>query len=152
MERQLQNDIRKALMAPFIILLFLLSEAASDPHVLTVYPGDDVTLKCEAADVPISVVEWSRPDLVPEFILLNIDGHPQTRQQNPSYKDRVDLVDRDLKDGDVSLTLKNVNRYDSGIYECRAASLGLRRKKRAFLDSEPIRTIQLQDIPWMKTQ
>lgn len=37
--------------------------------------------------------------------------------QHPSFKDRVELRDRDMKDGDVTLVLKNVTIADSGRYE-----------------------------------
>ncbi|XP_028419356.1 butyrophilin-like protein 9 [Perca flavescens] len=131
-------------MAALMFLLFLLSEAASDLHVVTVLPGANATLPCQAADSSISVVDWSRPDLEPDNVFFYRDGHLEPKQQNPSFKDRVDLVDRDLKDGNVSVTLKNVSRHDAGTYECRVEPDGSRRKKRAFLDSEPIRTIHLQ--------
>ncbi|XP_035849739.1 hemicentin-1-like isoform X2 [Sander lucioperca] len=111
---------------------------------VTVHPGDDVILPCQAADPSIRAVEWSRPDLEPEYVLLTIDGHLDPTYQHPSFKDRVELVDRDLKDRDVSLTLKNVSSIDNGTYECRVKPDGSRRKKRANIDSEPIRTIRLQ--------
>ncbi|XP_028462191.1 coxsackievirus and adenovirus receptor-like [Perca flavescens] len=131
-------------MTPLLFLFFLLSEAACDLQVVTVHPGDDVILPCLAADSSISVVEWSRADLEPDYVLLTIDGHLKPNQQHPSFKDRVDLVDRDLKDGNVSLILKNVNINDIGTYECRVKPDDSRRKKRAIINSEPIRTIRLQ--------
>ncbi|XP_039678372.1 butyrophilin-like protein 2 [Perca fluviatilis] len=132
-------------MAAFLFLLFLLSEAASDFIVVPVHPGEDAILPCRAADVSIRAVEWTRPDLdPPEYVLFYRDGHLDTTHLHPSYKDRVDLVDRELKDGDVSLILKNVRRQDRGTYECRVASGGFTHTKRAILDSEPIRTIRLQ--------
>ncbi|XP_028419353.1 myelin-oligodendrocyte glycoprotein-like [Perca flavescens] len=129
-------------MAPLLLLLFLLSEAVF-VIVVTVHPGDDATLPCEAAESSIRAVEWTRDILELEYVLFYSDGYLETDEQHPSYKGRVELVDRDLKDGDVSLTLKNVNINDQGIYECRVASGGSRRKKRANIDSEPIRTIWL---------
>ncbi|XP_028419319.1 hepatitis A virus cellular receptor 1-like [Perca flavescens] len=131
-------------MAPFLFLLFL-SGAASDQTVVPVHPGDDVTLPCQSAGSSISVVKWSRADLEPpEYVLLYSDGHLKTYNQHPSFKDRVDLVDRDLKDGDVSLTLKNVSRHDAGIYTCGVIHGDSRRKKRDT-DSDlitPIPTIR----------
>ncbi|XP_078101633.1 butyrophilin-like protein 2 isoform X4 [Sander vitreus] len=111
---------------------------------VVVNPGDDVILPCQAADSSISSVEWTRVDLKPDYVLLYRDGHLNTTHQHPSFKDRVELVDRKLKNGDVSLILKNVSSNDNGTYECRFAPGGLRREKRAIIDSEPIRTIRLQ--------
>ncbi|XP_032364024.1 uncharacterized protein LOC116677977, partial [Etheostoma spectabile] len=133
-----------ALMAPAVPALFLLSKPAPDLIEVTVDPGDDVTLPCRSNESSIRAVEWSRPDLDPDTVLFYRDGHLDPSNQHQSFKDRVDLVDRDLKDGDVSLTLKNVNINDTGIYECRVASGGSRRKKRDIIDSEPIRIFRLE--------
>ncbi|XP_039678152.1 coxsackievirus and adenovirus receptor-like isoform X1 [Perca fluviatilis] len=124
-------------MAPFLLLLFLLSEAASGELVVPVNPGDDVILPCQAAGSSIRVVEWTRPDLKPDTVLYYRGGHLTPDDQHPSFKDRVELVDRDLKDGDVSLILKNVSRHDAGTYKCRVKS-GVTNQIRL------IRTIRLQ--------
>ncbi|XP_074479823.1 uncharacterized protein LOC141760686 isoform X2 [Sebastes fasciatus] len=132
-----------ALMAALIILLFFLSGAASDQRVVTVNPGDKATLECVAADAFINVVEWTRDDLEPKYILLVIDGHPQPNDQHPSFKDRVELEDRKMENGDASLVLKNVRSNDNGTYRCRVLTAGSSRRKRA-IDSDPIKTIQLE--------
>ncbi|XP_032364400.1 myelin-oligodendrocyte glycoprotein [Etheostoma spectabile] len=131
-------------MAPFLLLLVLLSAAASDQETVTGDLGDDVILPCRAADLPIRAVDWTRPDLEPDYVLFYRDGRLDATHQHPSFKGRVDLMDRDLKHGDVSLLLKDVSRQDAGTYECRVAAGGFRRTKRAIIDSEPIRIILLQ--------
>ncbi|XP_038586516.1 programmed cell death 1 ligand 1-like [Micropterus salmoides] len=128
-------------MDKFLFLLVLLSPAASD--VVRVKPGDDVTLPCQAGEASIRAVEWSRPDLESEYVLFYRDGRSDPIQQHPSFKDQVQLVDRELKDGDVSLILKNVSSNDAGTYECRVAT-GDPRRKRAIIETEPIRIIQLE--------
>ncbi|KAF1381095.1 hypothetical protein PFLUV_G00170950 [Perca fluviatilis] len=120
------------------------SSLLKDLPVVTVHPGDNVILPCWAADSFIIAAEWSRPDLEQEYVLFYRDGHLDPTYQHPSFKDRVELVDRHLKDGDVSLILKNVSSIDTGTYECRVEPGGSRRRKRAIIDSEPIRIVRLQ--------
>ncbi|XP_039463987.1 uncharacterized protein LOC120437466 [Oreochromis aureus] len=84
---------------------------------ITAESGQDVTLICRAAN-NIIVVEWSRADLGDEYVLLYRDDQFVPDNQHPSFKNRVDLQDRQMKDGDVSLILKNVKINDTGIYRC----------------------------------
>ncbi|MED6276083.1 hypothetical protein CHARACLAT_033443 [Characodon lateralis] len=52
-----------------------------------------------------------------------------------------------MKDGDVSLFLKNVTTDDTGTYECRVVQGGNKRRKRSHLDSDTISIIQLDFSP-----
>ncbi|XP_038586493.1 programmed cell death 1 ligand 1-like isoform X3 [Micropterus salmoides] len=125
----------------FCFMIFTLLSASGD--VVQVKPGDDVILPCQAGEASIRAVEWSRPELEPKYVLFYRDGLSDPTHQHPSFKDRVQLVDRELKDGDVSLILKNVSSNDTGTYECQVAAGGSRRK-RANIEIEPIRIIQLE--------
>uniref|UniRef100_A0A669BUN6 Ig-like domain-containing protein n=1 Tax=Oreochromis niloticus TaxID=8128 RepID=A0A669BUN6_ORENI len=80
--------------------------------------GQDVTLTCRAPNNNIRAVEWSRADLRDEYVLLYRDGRFEPDDQHQSFKNRVDLQDRQMKDGDVSLILMNVTINDTGTYEC----------------------------------
>ncbi|XP_039678390.1 uncharacterized protein LOC120572929 isoform X2 [Perca fluviatilis] len=91
---------------------------SGDLTVLIMHPGDDVTLPCQADDSSISTVQWTRADLKPDTVLLYRDGRLDPTQQHPSFKDRVELVDRELKGRYASIILKNVRSNDTGIYKC----------------------------------
>ncbi|XP_045897812.1 butyrophilin-like protein 9 [Micropterus dolomieu] len=111
--------------------------------VVRVKPGDDVILPCQAHNASIRAVEWTRPELEPEYVLFYRGRSSVPTQQHPSFKDRVQLMDRELKDGNVSLILKTVSSNDAGTYECRVATGGSRHK-RANINTEPIRIYQLE--------
>lgn len=121
-------------MLPFLILLFLnpLISAAQDPKTITARLGEKVTLPCQAPNSNnLAGVEWSRRDLEPEYVLLLRDGHIVPEDQQPSFKDRVELQDQQMKNGDVSLILEKVTAADNGTYECRILTHGGERRKRA---------------------
>ncbi|XP_026016929.1 butyrophilin-like protein 8, partial [Astatotilapia calliptera] len=105
----------------------LLCVSFSDHKNVTAESGHDVILTCRAPNNNI-VVKWSRADLESEYVLLYRDDLSVPDDQHPSFKNRVDLQDRQMKDGDVSLILKNVTVNDSGSYECRVFSKGRNNK------------------------
>ncbi|KAL4008569.1 hypothetical protein ACER0C_002421 [Sarotherodon galilaeus] len=100
-------------------LLFVHVFVPADQRTITAKSGQDVTLTCRAPNIIITAVEWIRADLLPEYVLLYQNGHFDPDDQHPSFKNRVDLQDRQMKDGDVSLILKDVTTADDGTYECR---------------------------------
>uniref|UniRef100_A0A8C6VT21 Ig-like domain-containing protein n=1 Tax=Nothobranchius furzeri TaxID=105023 RepID=A0A8C6VT21_NOTFU len=93
------------------------------------YLIEELTLPCKVADASdIIGVEWRRTDLVEDYVLLYsscVEGVRQSTlesvyplRQHPSFYNRVDLLDRRVKDGDASLLLQNVKSADAGIYTC----------------------------------
>uniref|UniRef100_A0A3Q2VX20 Ig-like domain-containing protein n=1 Tax=Haplochromis burtoni TaxID=8153 RepID=A0A3Q2VX20_HAPBU len=95
-------------------VLFSLSEH----KILPAESGQKVTLTCRAPNNSKRVT-WSRADLRDKYVLLYQDGHLNPDNQHPSFKSRLTLQDRQMKDGDVSLILKDANTADSGTYMCR---------------------------------
>uniref|UniRef100_A0A3P9PFI9 Ig-like domain-containing protein n=1 Tax=Poecilia reticulata TaxID=8081 RepID=A0A3P9PFI9_POERE len=106
-------------------------------EVISAEPGQTVTLPCKAAESElVTAVEWTRAAQETEDVLLYIRGEGEDpANQNPSYKNRVSLKDEQMKDGDMSLVLKNVKPNDNGTYECRL-------QKQAF-GLEPVCSVQL---------
>ncbi|XP_039907993.1 CD226 antigen-like [Simochromis diagramma] len=115
-----------------------------DQETITAQSGQDVTLTCRAPNNNLIVVEWSRPDLGEVFVYRN--NHFDSDDQHPSFKNRVDLQDRQMKDGDVSVILKDAMINDTGTYECRVFMEGTNRGKRAHQTIDPISIIYLRVV------
>ncbi|XP_039464661.1 uncharacterized protein LOC120438311 isoform X2 [Oreochromis aureus] len=96
----------------------------SFPHIqkyqknITAESGQDVTLTCRAPNNNIFAVEWSRGSLGDEYVFVYRKSHFDPEYQHPSFKNRVDLQDRQMKDGNVSFILKDVTINDTGTYKC----------------------------------
>uniref|UniRef100_A0A3P8NH33 Ig-like domain-containing protein n=1 Tax=Astatotilapia calliptera TaxID=8154 RepID=A0A3P8NH33_ASTCA len=115
----------------------------SDKKTITAESGQNITLPCRATNNNILAVEWSRANLGDEYVLLYRDGRFEPDDQHPSFKNR----DRQMKDGDVSLILKDVMINDAGTYECEAFIRGTNVRKRANLVGEPISIVKLKVDP-----
>uniref|UniRef100_A0A3B4ERX2 Ig-like domain-containing protein n=1 Tax=Pundamilia nyererei TaxID=303518 RepID=A0A3B4ERX2_9CICH len=108
------------LLYPLCFVLFPLS----DHKPITAESGQNVTLTCRAPNKDITAIEWKRADLGEEYVLVYRQKHFDTTEQHPSFKNRVDLQDRQMKDGDMSLIVNNVTTTDNGTYECRVYTRG----------------------------
>ncbi|MEQ2271829.1 hypothetical protein XENORESO_009896, partial [Xenotaenia resolanae] len=107
-------------------------------------PGQNIILPCRVADSrPVIVVEWTRNDLELQSVFLYRDAQIDQLNQHPRYKNRVELQDREMKDGDVSLTLRNVMSDDRGTYECRVVHADAARR----FNLGPISIINLDVAP-----
>uniref|UniRef100_A0A3P9CAY4 Ig-like domain-containing protein n=1 Tax=Maylandia zebra TaxID=106582 RepID=A0A3P9CAY4_9CICH len=99
---------------------------------LTSEPGQNVTLPCRTPhlSVPIrAVVEWFRLDLQEGHVLMYRDEQFISMNQLPSFVNRVDLQDRQMKDRDVSLILKDVTSDDTGTFQCYVVQRGTNDRK-----------------------
>ncbi|XP_014881398.1 ICOS ligand-like, partial [Poecilia latipinna] len=125
-------------------LTSVVSYAAGETNI-TAEPGQNVTLPCEAAwNKDELIIEWSKPDLGGnDSVALYRDDQFDYHDENPAYKNRVDLQDREMKNRNVSLVLKNVTTNDTGKYECRVDRIKNKRRKRAHLNTEPICNVTL---------
>ncbi|KAK5610674.1 hypothetical protein CRENBAI_001561 [Crenichthys baileyi] len=132
----------------FVLLLISIVFGSAGETKIQAEPGQNVTLSCRTNDnKPAVVVEWSRTDLG-EKLLLCIEMISWIQRNSIDLiRTGVDLQDREMKNGDVSLVLKNVTTNDTGTYECRVFQRGNKRRKRSHLKTDPISIIQLDVSP-----
>uniref|UniRef100_A0A3B3VGN9 CD226 antigen-like n=1 Tax=Poecilia latipinna TaxID=48699 RepID=A0A3B3VGN9_9TELE len=118
-------------------IFLLLSVSMAYAPLISAEPGQPVTLPCKAnGSEPVTAVEWTRLNPETEDVLLYRRGKGEDpTSQNPSYQNRASLKDEQMKDGDVSLVLKNVKPNDTGTYQCRL-------EKQTF-GLEPVCSVQL---------
>ncbi|KAL4008437.1 hypothetical protein ACER0C_002289 [Sarotherodon galilaeus] len=102
-----------------LLFLFVVVLAAQAQNTITAEPGQAVVLPCRVpSDKIMQGMKWSRADLGKEYVLLFRDEQLDPEEQHPSFKNRVDLQDRKMNNGNVSLVLKNVTTADDGSYNC----------------------------------
>ncbi|KAM9335741.1 coxsackievirus and adenovirus receptor homolog isoform 1-T1 [Symphorus nematophorus] len=126
------------LSAQFVVLLthscfFALCQGTQKIAVdITAKAGQDVTLQCQKpTDDSITVLEWKKPDLKTElYVFYCRENRPYKNFQLSSFRGRVELRDPEMKNGDVSVILKNVTVNDTGTYECFVVTGNSRRRRR----------------------
>ncbi|XP_044040366.1 CD226 antigen-like [Siniperca chuatsi] len=119
----------------FVGFALSLSEIPShDQRNITAEPGHTVTLPCQGpGNDTIGAVMWTRSDLRKPVYYVR-DGHLiEPRDQDPSYVNRTGLVDRQMKDGNLSLKLMNVSSRDEGTYECQVTIVEGNRSKAVII-------------------
>ncbi|KAM3590442.1 uncharacterized protein V6R79_009637 [Siganus canaliculatus] len=108
---------------------------------ITALVGDDVILPCHLQP-PVSAadwtVEWSKPGLDPESVHYHEDGRPKFEEQNPSYSFRTELFVDDMKTGNVSVKIFDVEKSDSGIYKCFLPSIKKEASIELIVDPESV--------------
>ncbi|XP_047242849.1 uncharacterized protein LOC124881324 [Girardinichthys multiradiatus] len=138
-------------LAVFLHLMLTGSQLAGalvfEIHI-KVLQGRTVTLPCRAPNRvdPIKYLEWSRTDQKMAYIFFYRDQHVYSDFQDRDFKDRVDLLDKEMKEGEVSMLLKNATTADTGVYECRVVQAVTIRQKRAVMTFEPNMIIKLRVV------
>ncbi|XP_039872600.1 uncharacterized protein LOC120724478 isoform X2 [Simochromis diagramma] len=110
----------------------------NNQKIIAADSGHNVNLTCRAPNNNIFIVEWSRADLGVKHVAVFKDKELKEDDQHPLFKNRVDLQDKEMKDGDVSVILKNVTINDTGTYECCIV--------RETVSCDPICTIDLSVV------
>ncbi|XP_024116427.1 uncharacterized protein LOC112138093 [Oryzias melastigma] len=123
------------------VQLFFSSPA--DLQNITAEPGQDVTLRCKDLQIgKIALLLWSKDDLEEMNMFVIRNGRPLPADQHKSFRNRVFLKNSQMKDGDLSVVLKNVTVDDTGTYECRVRLENDPQRNRKLIS-----TINLSVIP-----
>ncbi|CAI5660518.1 unnamed protein product [Oreochromis niloticus] len=130
-------------MSHLLLLLLLLTFETAALEDITVRSGQDVTLHCQSPrGVNITLLEWSIPEIKTDgYVFFYRNQRSYENYQHERFKGRVELADPSMKNGDVSVTLKNVSVNDTGIYECRIRTSDLSSGER--VQSESRKSINL---------
>ncbi|XP_027866560.1 uncharacterized protein LOC114140639 isoform X2 [Xiphophorus couchianus] len=85
----------------------------------------DVMLVCRGGVANISVLKWSRPDLIAGgYVYFYRNKRSFERYQHSLFHGRVMLRDAAMMGGDASLILRNASFLDAGTYECHLQGAG----------------------------
>ncbi|KAK2863477.1 hypothetical protein Q5P01_003010 [Channa striata] len=110
----------------FWTLLFVCVQLSATQANTTGERGGTVTLPCQvSSNRTIIVVEWTRTEPQTKgYVFLYRDEQIDPENQHLSFKNRLELKDSKMKDGDASLILKNLNTDDTGTYKCHVVQAG----------------------------
>lgn len=97
------------------------SRAHGQPLHVLAFAGGDVILPCSfniSDNTDFPTVEWSKEGLKPDVVFLYRDGCEAYEMKNPAFDYRTSLIVKELKDGNISLRISNVQVSDTGKYQC----------------------------------
>lgn len=118
-----------------------------DQREINVKPGDNVTLPCQSPnDKAITLLEWSRPELKEDgYVFFYRNDRSYESYQHATVLGRVQLRDASMKDGDLSVILKNVNINDTGTYECRIINSNTEGRERDYTETKHVIHLTVTD-------
>uniref|UniRef100_A0A8C9R3T6 Ig-like domain-containing protein n=1 Tax=Scleropages formosus TaxID=113540 RepID=A0A8C9R3T6_SCLFO len=117
----------------FILLLLQLTtvstlkrfEVLGPPDPVDAVVGEDVVLPCylkpNISAVDLSI-QWLQLESSDRLVHLYQDHEDRNKNQVPSYRGRTSLFPEQLKNGNVSLKLRNAQVSDNGEYKCLVES------------------------------
>ncbi|KAM9426667.1 uncharacterized protein KZ484_021421 [Pholidichthys leucotaenia] len=130
---------------PYLVFISIfVSVLAVQTDQISAKRGQKVILPCTApSNDRVTTVEWRRTEMDTEYVLSYRNSKYDPTEQSSCFSKRVELQDEQMKNGNVSLVLKDVRTNDSGTYESRITQKDKNDKKTHHLDGEPICIFQL---------
>uniref|UniRef100_A0A3Q1GTQ1 Ig-like domain-containing protein n=1 Tax=Acanthochromis polyacanthus TaxID=80966 RepID=A0A3Q1GTQ1_9TELE len=103
----------------FVFVVFIDASTHNILKKITAIVGETVILPCNITlsdDLP--TIEWSKDDLSPNIIFLYRDGCETFEMKHPDFRFRTNLLMTELKHGNLSLRISNLQPSDEGRYQC----------------------------------
>lgn len=95
------------------------SSVHGSPEKVCVSAGGVVILPCSFPPNDVfRTLEWSKTDLKKVIVFLFRDNREDLVEQSPLYESRTNLSVEDLKSGNASLRISNIQAADAGTYQC----------------------------------
>ncbi|XP_033970241.1 butyrophilin subfamily 3 member A2-like [Trematomus bernacchii] len=97
------------------------TQLIGSPQPIVANLGDDIILPCylePAINVADLTLEWTRPDMDPRFVHVMRLGHELVEMKHKLFTGRTSMFTDELKNGNMSLKLSNVQLSDQGKYRC----------------------------------
>uniref|UniRef100_A0A3Q2DZJ2 Ig-like domain-containing protein n=1 Tax=Cyprinodon variegatus TaxID=28743 RepID=A0A3Q2DZJ2_CYPVA len=103
-------------------------------HSVKTTVGEEAVLPCMVEKQGnLRVLQWSKEGLGQDYVFYFRDNQPYESFQNPHFKGRVKLSDKEMTNGDMSIVLSNTNLSDAGKYSCKVV-----------METKTIKTITLE--------
>ncbi|XP_063325817.1 uncharacterized protein LOC134624717 [Pelmatolapia mariae] len=111
-----------------VFLILFLSSASTGLKEIDVQADRNAQLECQGPKkAKLVLLEWKRLDLLSDgYVFFYRDGHLHKTFQHPTFRDRVELRDPQMKNGNMSIILYNTTIKDTGTYECRIIAQNIR--------------------------
>ncbi|XP_032418852.1 uncharacterized protein LOC116719975 isoform X9 [Xiphophorus hellerii] len=130
LNQEMASSLPASLFLLSVVFCQFVSAADQNNVKIKATVGESVILPCKDPDQEeIIVAEWNRTDLKSGFVLLYRDSQFDPANQDPSYRNRVDLLVGQIQKRDFSLILQNTTTDDSGTYKCHVVKSDLMKKR-----------------------
>uniref|UniRef100_A0A3B3BSW4 Ig-like domain-containing protein n=1 Tax=Oryzias melastigma TaxID=30732 RepID=A0A3B3BSW4_ORYME len=105
-----------------MLLNFPSGSAAQTPLQVFAVAGETVVLPCSLWNRALfddsPTVEWTRADLKPKAALVYRDNGEVFEMKHQRFESRTSLFHSEVKDGNVSLRISDVQLSDAGMFHC----------------------------------
>ncbi|XP_067252829.1 HERV-H LTR-associating protein 2 [Chanodichthys erythropterus] len=132
----------------FIYLLVLLIDAASLHRFVEGDEGGSVVLPCSKSSIVLEekhlTVHWRHNDTKNVYDI--IQGEVSVKEQDPAYKNRAEVLPKELKKGQIFLKITNLQLSDRGTFLCFVPDLRLYHSTQLVVKERPVKEYRSEKL------